>query len=227
MLRSRQQVHPIVPPPLPHRSLGAGGFTIVEVMMASVILVVGFVGMIEAVTISAKLMDAARRQTLATQIINHEIEKLRFAPWVTTNSITGISNLPTASTAVAIDTAFWPAWNSATPYVANRVVSYNGAFYRCVSAHTGQTPPNATYWTATTAAATSDIIFTQGATYTLARTVTSPNPVTDIREVNFTLTWVVNTSRVDAGGTPLTFTFTRANSAWFGKYGLNLSYQRS
>ena len=25
----------------------------------------------------------------------------------------------------------------------------------------------------------------------------------------------------------LTFTFTRANSAWFGKYGLNLSYQRS
>jgi Tfp pilus assembly protein PilV len=226
MLRSRQQVHPIVPPPLPHRSLGAGGFTIVEVMMASVILVVGFVGMIEAVTISARMMDAARRQTLATQIINHEIEKLRLAPWVTTNGITGISNLPTASTAIAIDTAFWPAWNSATAYTANRVVSYNGAYYRCVTAHSNQAPPNSN-WTATTTAQTTDVVFDQGATYTLARTVTSPDPVTDIREVNFTVTWVVNTSRVDSGGAPLTFTFTRANSAWFGKYGLNLSYQRS
>ena len=193
--------------------------------MASVILVVGFVGMIEGVTISAKLMDAARRQTLASQIINHEIEKLRFAVW--TNGSTGINDLPTASTTVAIDTAFWPAWNSATPYAANRVVSYNGASYRCVLAHTNQVPPNATYWTATTTALTSDIIFRQGATFTLARRVTSSDPVPNIREINFTVTWVVTTSRVDSGGSPLTFTFTRTNSAWFGKYGLNFSYQRS
>ena len=204
----------------------SAAFTIIEVMMAAVILVVGFVGMIEAVTISARMMDAARRQTLATQIINHEIEKLRLAPWVTTNGITGISNLPTANTGIAIDTAFWPAWNSATAYTVNRVVSYNGAYYRCVTAHSNQAPPNSN-WTATTTAQTTDVVFDQGATYTLARTVTSPDPVIDIREVNFTVTWVVNTSRVDSGGAPLTFTFTRANSAWFGKYGLNLSYQRS
>ncbi|MBP7483613.1 MAG: hypothetical protein KA788_13850 [Lacunisphaera sp.] len=204
----------------------SAAFTIVEVMMAAVILVVGFVGMIEAVTISARMMDAARRQTLATQIINHEIEKLRLAPWVTTNGITGISNLATASTDIAIDPTFWPAWNSATAYTANRVVSYNGAYYRCVTAHSNQAPPNAN-WTATTTAQTTDVVYDQGATYTLTRTVTSPDPVPDIREVNFTVTWVVNTSRVDSGGAPLTFTFTRANSAWFGKYGLNLSYQRS
>ncbi len=200
-------------------------FTLVEVMMASVILVVGFVGMIEAVAISARQMDAARRQTLATQIINHEIAKLRFAVW--TNGSTGINDLPTASTAVAIDTLFWPAWNSITPYTANRVVNYGGANYRCILAHTNQVPTNTTYWTATTTAATTDIIFTQGATYTLARTVTSPDPVSSIREVNFTVTWTVRTSRVDSGGSPLSFTFTRSNSAWFGRYGLNLSYQRS
>ena len=189
--------------------------------MAAVILVVGFVGMIEAVAISAKMMDSARQQTLATQIINHEIEKLRFKDWPT------ISGLPTASTAVAIDCAFWPAWSSATPYVANRVVAYNGAYYRCILANANQAPPNVTYWTATTTPATTDIISTQGATFTLARTLTSPDPVTNIREVNFTVTWVVATSRVDSGGSLLTFTFRRSNSAWFGKYGLNLSYQRS
>lgn len=201
------------------------GFTIVEVMMASIILVIGFVGMVEAVAISARQMDAARRQTLATQIINHEIGKLRFAVW--TNGSTGINDLPTASTAVAIDTTFWPAWNSATTYTANRVVNYNGANYRCILAHSNQLPTNTTYWTATTTAATTDIVFTQGAAYTLARNVTSSNPVTNIREVNFTVTWVVRTSRVDSGGSPLTFTFTRRNSAWFGKYGLNLGSQRS
>ena len=198
--------------------------------MASVILVVGFVGMIEAVAISARQMDAARRQTLATQILNHEIEKLRFLPWDVTTAAPNefaINDLPTASTSVAIDTAFWPSWNSATPYVANRVVNYNGVYYRCVLAHTNQVPPNATYWTATTTASTSNIIFRQGATYTLARTVTGSNPVTNIREINFTVNWVVTTSRVDSGGSPLTFTFTRKNSAWFGKYGLNFSYQRS
>ncbi|MDI1320978.1 MAG: hypothetical protein PSW75_12405 [bacterium] len=199
----------------------ATGFTLVEVMMASVILVAGFIGMIEAVTVSSGMMDHARRQTLADQIVNHEIGKLRFASWTT------ISALPTASTSVAIDTPFWPVWSSAATYAVNRVVSYGGANYRCILAHTGQTPPNATYWTATTTAVTTDTVVTQGATFSLTRTVTSPDPVTNIREVNFTVTWVVATSRRDAGGSQLTFTYTRSSSAWYGKYGLNLSYQRS
>jgi len=141
--------------------------------MASLMLVVGFIGMIEAVTLSSMMMDNARRQTLATQIINHEIEKLRFASWTT------ISNLPTTSTAVTIDSRF----------------------------NTG--------------------IAASGATYALARTVTSPDPVTNIREVNFTVTWTVLTSRRDSSNNPLSFTYRRTNSAWFGKYGLNLTYQRS
>ena len=210
----------------------AHAFTLVEVMMASVILVVGFVGMIEAVTLSASMMDSARRQTLAAQIMNHHIERLRFVSWSTTTisggttftgGINGLGN-----TAVAIDTPYWPAWSSATPYAVNRVVSYSGAYYRCILAPTAnQVPTNTTYWTATTTAQTTDIVVTQGATFTLARTVTSPDPVTNIREVNLTVTWVVLTSRLDSGGSRVSFTYTRSNSAWFGKYGLNLSYQRS
>ncbi|MDB6165367.1 MAG: hypothetical protein JWQ83_507 [Lacunisphaera sp.] len=149
--------------------------------MASLMLVVGFIGMIEAVTLSSKMMDAARRQTLANQIINHEIEKLRLASWTT------ISGLPTTSTAITIDSKFDQA---------RAALGDNGT-------------------------STSPVIFS------LARTLTSPDPVTNIREVNFTVTWVVKTSRRDGSNNPLSFTYTRSNSAWFGKYGLNLTYQRS
>ena len=156
-------------------------FTVVEVMMASLILTVGFIGLIEAVTVSSTAMDLARRQTLATQIINHEIEALYFADWAT------ISALPTASTAITINSQFDEA------RLALGDDKSAGAIVR----------------------------------YSLARTVTSPNPVTNIREVNFTVTWVVTTSRLTAGGTRLTFTSTRASSAWYGKYGLYLSYRQS
>ncbi len=148
-------------------------FTLVEVMMASLILVVGFMGMIQALTVTSAMMDTARRQTLAGQIMNHEIEKLRFSSWST------ITGLPVASTAITIDSQF------------------------------------------------STAIATSGAAYTLTRTVTSPDPATNLREVNFALTWVVTTSRHNTDGTLVTFTYTRVNSAYFGKYGLNLTYQRS
>ena len=138
--------------------------------MASVILVIGFVGMIETVTLSSGMMDHARRQTLAAQIINHEIEKLRFNSWSQIQALTATSPTP------AIDSQF----NTA--------------------------------------------ITDSGATYTLTRAVA--DPTTDIREVTYTVTWVVGTSRKNSGS-QVTFTYTRSNSAWFGKYGLNLSYQRS
>ena len=209
----------ISPLPSPRRTRA---FTIVEVMMAATILALGFMGLIEAVGVTANMMDHARRQTLATQIINHEIEDLRVASWTT------ISALPTTSTAVIIEPQFWPIWNSTASYVANHVVAYNNAWYRCILVPTAnQNPTNTTYWTSVTTGATTDILAFSGATYTLARTVTSPDPVTNIREVNFTVTWVVKTSRRDGSNNPLSFTYTRSNSAWFGKYGLNLSYQRS
>jgi prepilin-type N-terminal cleavage/methylation domain-containing protein len=197
------------------------GFTIVEVMMASVILVVGFMGMISAMTATSGMMDHARRQTVAKQMLNREIDALRFASWST------ISGLPTASTTMSINTSFWPTWSSTATYSANHVVSYNGASYRCILAHSNQTPTNTTYWTSVTTGATSDIVNIHGASYTLTRSLVSPDPVTNIRCVNYTVTWVATTSRRDSSGNPLTFTYSRTASAWYGKYGLNLSYQRS
>ena len=68
--------------------------------MAAVILVVGFLGMIQAITVGSEMLATARRQTLANQILTHEIEKLRLQSWTT------VSGLTTSSTAVTIDSRF-------------------------------------------------------------------------------------------------------------------------
>lgn len=49
--------------------------------MAATILVVGFMGMIQAITLGSEMMATARRQTLAAQILEHEIGKLRLTNW--------------------------------------------------------------------------------------------------------------------------------------------------
>jgi trimethylamine:corrinoid methyltransferase-like protein len=69
-------------------------------MMASVILVVGFMGMIQALTLGSEMMATARRQTLANQILTHEIEKLRLQSWST------VSGLTTSSTTITVDSQF-------------------------------------------------------------------------------------------------------------------------
>jgi len=53
------------------------GFTLIEVGMGALILVVGFIGLIQAVTIGTQMMDTARKQQIAMQIIDAELEWLR------------------------------------------------------------------------------------------------------------------------------------------------------
>lgn len=60
--------------------------------MATTILLVGFVGLIQAVTIMSEALDTARKQQVAQQILTTEIEKLRGKDWTT------IANLPATGT---------------------------------------------------------------------------------------------------------------------------------
>jgi Tfp pilus assembly protein PilV len=154
-----------------------GGFTLVEVMMAATILTVGFMGLIQAVTITSGMMDQARRQTLAAQILSHEIEQLRFKTWTQIQSL-----------------------GATTPTPINSTNNVDSPFLEAISI--------------------------SGATYNLSRSV-SDVVAGSLREVTFTVTWVVKSSRRDNSGNPVTFTYTRVNSAYLGKYGLNLTYQRS
>jgi Tfp pilus assembly protein PilV len=68
------------------------GFTLIEVALGATILAVGFVGMVEALALGSEMLDTAREQTNAAQIMQGEIEYWRLQPWAT---IIGSSGLKT------------------------------------------------------------------------------------------------------------------------------------
>lgn len=158
--------------------------------MASVILVVGFLGMIQAITIGSEMLATARRQNLAAQIITHEFEKLRLASWTAISA--PLSNI------------------SSTDY-------------------TTLTPDDTQFDAAITAS---------GATFNLTRSVS--NVTTDLYEVTLTVTWTKSGTTAAANtptgswltqlaafrNGPISRTYTRTGTAYFGKNGLNNSYQR-
>ncbi len=74
---------------LPFKS--RAGFTLIEVALASTILVVGFVGMIEALAFGSEMLDTARKQTIAAQIIQSEVEYLRMQSWTVVSGLTSTS----------------------------------------------------------------------------------------------------------------------------------------
>jgi Tfp pilus assembly protein PilV len=224
-------------------------FTLIEVMMASLILVVAFIGMIEAMAVTSTTMDHARRQTLAAQIITHETEQLRLENWSTILNLSTNSNWSSGTaysvgalvsyqgatyTCITANTnnappnaSCWAAymtWSSATSYNRMDLVSYNGTWYRCIADNSAQTPPNASYWT-TYSGAIANTGVDSGAIYTVTRAVS--DLTTDLREVSVTVSWVVTTSRKDSSGNPLSFTYSRTGVTYYSKYGLSLSYQRT
>lgn len=155
--------------------------------MASVILVVAFMGMIQSITIGSEMLATARRQTIASQIISHETDKLRLKNWTYISALASAGAATYTSDSSAINTA----------------------------------------------------ITSSGVAFTLATTVATIT--TDLREVTFTVTWTKSGTTAAAStatgswlqklafsrNSPISRTYTRSSTAYFGKYGLNLNLQRS
>jgi Tfp pilus assembly protein PilV len=64
------------------------GFTVVEVMMATFVMALGISTSIVALQSGYQALDTARNTTLAAQIIQSELERIRLLPWSTTSTIT-------------------------------------------------------------------------------------------------------------------------------------------
>ncbi len=71
------------------------GFTLAEVMIAFTVMVTGVTGSLTALTGSLKSLDTARCSTLATQMAQSQIEKLRLLSW---NQLTGVDAVGVATT---------------------------------------------------------------------------------------------------------------------------------
>jgi len=86
----------------PQRSIlrANSAFTLVEVLMAAVIMLVGVVGMIDAIKIGSEMLDLSRKQTIAIQVIHSEIDRMRLSSW------TDVQQLPATSTYDLSSTSF-------------------------------------------------------------------------------------------------------------------------
>jgi hypothetical protein len=77
-------------------------FTLAEVMMATVVLLIAIVGLFEAVTIGAGMLNVSRKQSIALQIIRTEIESVHLTVWPSGGPPDGsIMNVP-------VDTSGYP-----------------------------------------------------------------------------------------------------------------------
>lgn len=56
-------------------------FTFAEVMVATAVVALGIVGMIQAVVTGSEMLDLARKQTIATQIIHGQLDAIRLRTW--------------------------------------------------------------------------------------------------------------------------------------------------
>ena len=66
------------------------GFTLIEVALGATILAVGFAGMVEALALGSEMLDTAREQTIAAQVMQGEVEYWRLQPWTTTIGSSGL-----------------------------------------------------------------------------------------------------------------------------------------
>jgi Tfp pilus assembly protein PilV len=152
-------------------------------MMGATILVVGFIGLIQAVTLSATMLDTARKQQIAAQIIDGEFEALHSATW------TNVANFADGITyTMSVDSA-----GNASGSTSHFELDNNAQLLTLAKGFS--------------CSLTSSYLRPSAAT---AGTVT-------FLKVTCTVTWTGNTGQ----------SHTRSTDAYFGKYGLNLSYQKS
>jgi Tfp pilus assembly protein PilV len=72
------------------------GFTLVEVMVSGLVLVMIFLGALGALQQGFRMIDTARNTTLASQIIQSEIEDLRLKSWAVLCAVPAQSQLDIA-----------------------------------------------------------------------------------------------------------------------------------
>lgn len=93
-------------------------FTLVEVMVAAGVMIAGIVGMIQVVVSGSQMLDLARKQTVAMQILQNEIGKVHISDWA---AISTYSTSTTATT-ITIDPSFQSSINSFQEFQCTRLV---------------------------------------------------------------------------------------------------------
>lgn len=104
------------------------GFTILEVAIAGFVMAFGIATSIVAMQTGFKALDVARDTTLAAQILQSEIERLRLLPWnnTSTTAIDSICELPATAT-VPLASMFTASPELASRFTVTRTVAPDSA----------------------------------------------------------------------------------------------------
>lgn len=155
-------------------------FTLVEVMMAATILVVGLIGLIQAITIGSQMLATARKQQIATQIVTGEIDSLR------ASNVAAITNLAVGTTyKITVN----PTGTAVTENYAGAATQFN--------------------------LDNNSILLAQAGGFSLSAVRSNIRP--DYQKIIYTVTWTDNLGRP----------YVRSTEIYFGRNGLQLSYQKS
>ena len=102
----------------------AAGFTLIEVVMAAFVMAMGIATSIIAMQAGFRQIEVARGNTLASQLIQSEMERLRLMPWnnTSTTGVDSICELP-ASENVDLSTMFSSSANLAQRFTVTRIVA--------------------------------------------------------------------------------------------------------
>ena len=164
---------------MPRPPASQKAYTLIEVMMAATILLVSFAGVIQSVTMGAEMIDTARKQQIAQQIIDNEIGVLRLGSW---NNIVTMANgtaysitvnsdgTTTESPAPAIPSRFALSSNSNLILQAKGFTCQAGVIPPATATPTYLRPASATLSNVTFLSITYAVTWTSGAGRTHTRT---------------------------------------------------------
>lgn len=91
------------------------GFTLVEVIVASLVLGLVFISSIATLTYGFKLLESARFNTLASQVIQSEIETLRLNNWTQLSTLPSSQSITISSDMANAGFNRFSGWRIVTP----------------------------------------------------------------------------------------------------------------
>jgi Tfp pilus assembly protein PilV len=102
------------------RTCRVPAFTLVEVMFAAAILAFAVIGMIQAVVSGSEMLDTARKQTLAAQIIHGQIDHIHLRDWSEVSALAASSTVSVDDANQATNIAAGFVFGSQLPTVAKK-----------------------------------------------------------------------------------------------------------
>lgn len=100
------------------------GFTLIEVMLAAAVMLAGIMGMMQVVTSASEMLDASRKQTIATQMMHGEIEKIRVTDWAQLELLPETQEVPVNSSFQPISEGFRCSRAISTVRAGMKQISY-------------------------------------------------------------------------------------------------------